>query len=71
VNLSESEQLERLLESLHSPDPDERLMAIEILGEIGDEHTLATLREYMEPVNRELYALIVAVGNLKRKLGVK
>jgi len=41
------------------------------LGEIGDEVALRALSERMVPVNEELSALVVAVGNLKRKLGVK
>jgi len=32
---------------------------------------LRVLRERLASVNEEVYALIVAVGKLKRKLGVK
>jgi HEAT repeat protein len=56
---------------LASDDLDERLTAIEVLGEIGDEEALRALRERMAIVDKEHYALVVAVGKLKRKLGVK
>ncbi len=62
---------DELLQAINSPNLDERLTAIEILGEIGDEETLQALRNRLTPVNRELSALIVAVGKLKRKLGLK
>jgi HEAT repeat protein len=56
---------------LKSDDLKDRLLAIQALGEIGDEAALWALSERMVPVNEELSALVVAVGNLKRKLGVK
>jgi hypothetical protein len=42
-----------------------------VLGEIGDEQALHALRARLAVVNRERYALVVAVGELKRKLGFK
>jgi hypothetical protein len=47
------------------------LQAAQLLGEIGDERALQALSQRLTPVNRELYVLVVAVGKLKRKLGVK
>jgi hypothetical protein len=41
------------------------------LGEIGDESALKLLRERLNAVSKEHYALVVAVGKLKKKLGVK
>ena len=65
------EQAKELLEMLDSDDLDERLVGIQVLGEIGDEDALEALRERMAMVNKELHALVVAVGKLKRKLEVK
>jgi hypothetical protein len=50
---------------------EERMMAIELLGEVGDQRALKALRVRMIPVNQELAALIIAVGKLKRRLGEK
>jgi len=46
-------------------------MAIQILGEIGDEKALEALRQRMKLANQELVSLVTAVGKLKKKLGVK
>ncbi|MCJ7530562.1 MAG: hypothetical protein MUO64_05960 [Anaerolineales bacterium] len=54
------EHPKNLLEVLDSDNLDDRLMAIEILGETGDESALSMLRERMAVVNKELYALVVA-----------
>jgi HEAT repeat protein len=56
---------------LADDDLDDRLTAIQVLGEIGDEEALKILRERLAVVNEEITALIVAVGKLKRRLGVK
>ena len=45
---------------LDNDNLDGHLMAIEILGETGDESALSMLRERMAVVNKELYALVVA-----------
>lgn len=57
-----------LLGSIHLED---QLMAINILGEIGDETALKKLREKLVIVNQELQALITAVGKLKNKINLK
>jgi len=69
--MSVPEHPKNLLEMLDNDNLDDRLMAIGILGETGDESALSMLREWMAVVNKELYALVVAVGKLKRRLGVK
>jgi hypothetical protein len=69
--MSVPEHPKNLLEMLDSDNLDDRLMAIGILWETGDESALSMLREWMAVVNKELYALVVAVGKLKRRLGVK
>ena len=66
-----AEQIRELLEMLAGDDLGDRLTAIQVLGEIGDEEALKILRERLALVNEEITALIVAVGKLKRKLGVK
>jgi HEAT repeat protein len=64
-----TDQIADLLAMLDSDDLAARLTAIQVLGEIGDAAALAALRARMTPVNKELAALIVAVGKLKRRLG--
>jgi len=60
-----------LLDLLESKDLDDRLTAIQFLGEIGDENALEALRKRMKPINQKLVALVTAVGKLKKTLRVK
>jgi HEAT repeat protein len=64
-------QIGDLLAMFDSDNLDERVTAIEALGEIGDARALRLLRERLALVGKEHYVLIVAVGKLKRRLGVK
>ncbi len=57
-----------LLDMLASDDLEDRLMAIEVLGETGDEEALNLLRQRLVLVNRELGVLATAVDRLKRRL---
>ena len=57
-----------LLDMLASDDLEDRLMAIEMLGETGDEEALGLLRQRLTLVNRELNVLVTAVGRLKHRL---
>lgn len=57
-----------LLDMLASDDLEDRLMAIEVLGETGDEEALGLLRQRLAVVNRELAVLTNAVDRLKRTL---
>jgi HEAT repeat protein len=57
-----------LLDMLASDDLEDRLMAIEVLGETGDEEALSLLRQRLTLVTRELTALTSAVDRLKRTL---
>lgn len=66
-----TQQIDELMKMLESRNLDERLMAIELLGEVGDQRALKAIRVRMAPVNKELAALITAVGKLKRSLGDK
>ena len=60
-----------LLEMLASDDLEDRLMAITVLGETGDEEALGLLRQRLALVDRELRVLVIAIGRLKRRLNVK
>jgi HEAT repeat protein len=66
-----AEQRTELMEMLASQDLDDRLMAIRVLGEIGDEAALGALRAQMTRPLQEYFALTVAVGKLRERLGVK
>lgn len=57
-----------LLDMLASDDLEDRLMAIEVLGETGDEEALGLLRQRLILVTRELAVLTTAVDRLKRTL---
>jgi len=57
-----------LLDMLASNDLEDRLMAIEVLGETGDEEALGLLRQRLTLVTRELDVLTSAVDRLKRTL---
>ena len=63
--------IDKLLRQLYDDNDNVRIKAINKLGDIGDELCLKDLRERLRLVNEEHMALIVAVGKLKRKLGVK
>ena len=57
-----------LLDMLASDDLEDRLMAIEVLGETGDEEARSLLRQRLTLVNRELNVLVTAVGKLMHRL---
>lgn len=71
LNKAKSNQINELIDLLEDNDLETRLHAIEILGHIGDERALQRLRDKLTPVNQELKVLVIAVGSLKRKLGVE
>jgi HEAT repeat protein len=64
-------QIPELMEQLSSQHLDDRLTAIQVLGEIGDEEALVALRARMVSPLEEYYALSVAVGKLKERLGAR
>lgn len=66
-----TKRMNDLLKMLDSDDIDLRVTAIQVLGEIGDADVIKLLRERLALANKETYALIVAVGKLKKRLGVK
>lgn len=69
--MKKSAALDELLQMIDSKEADERVWAIELLGEKDDERALKALRERLKSIGREHYALIVAVGKLKKRLRVK
>jgi HEAT repeat protein len=71
MSMDRSAQIVELLEMLNSKNRDDRVAAIEVLGEIGDEAALSALRTRLPLLHDEYYALVVAVGKLKKRLRVK
>jgi HEAT repeat protein len=69
--MNDTDQISELLDALDSDILDDRVRAIQILGEVGDERALRVLRRRLALANRELSALVVAVGRLKKRVGVK
>jgi hypothetical protein len=65
--LQAATQIPELMEMLSSQHLDDRLTAIQVLGEIGDQETLGALRARMVSPLEEYYALSVAVGKLKER----
>ena len=56
---------------LESDSLRERLTAIRVLGAIRNLAALQKLRERLGLVNQEIQELVIAVGKLKKRLGVK
>ncbi len=69
--MSKTSQIPSLLELLEGKNLEDRLMATQLLGEVGDERALEVLRQRLKLVNQELVTLVTAVGKLKKKLEVK
>ena len=59
------------LRQLDDEDPTVRINAIDQLGETGDELCLTELRRRLKDMTQEHQALIIAVGKLKKSLGIK
>jgi HEAT repeat protein len=60
-----------LLRQLDDENPIVRINAINELGETGDELCLQELRKRLKEISPEHQALIIAVGKLKKSLGLK
>jgi len=65
------DQIEDFHNMLTDDDLKTRITAVEFLGEIGNKESLRLLRERLAIIGKEHEALVIAVGKLKRKLGVK
>jgi HEAT repeat protein len=59
------------LRQLDDELPETRINAINQLGETCDELVLAELRRRLKDMTQEHQALIIAVGKLKKSLGIK
>jgi hypothetical protein len=66
-----AQQIGELMDMLACQDLNARLMAIQTLGDIGDESTLGALKARMGPPLQEYWALSVAVGRLKERLATE
>jgi hypothetical protein len=64
-------QINQCLRDIFNEDMEVRVEAINRLGEIGDELCLKELRTQLKLINNEHQALIMAIGKLKQRLGVK
>ena len=67
----EDRQIDDCIHKLDDPDPEVRIRAIDLLGDIGDELCLKELRERLRKMTNEHQALIIAVGKLKRSQGIR
>jgi len=67
----DDESINIFLRQLDDEDPTVRINAINQLGETGDELCLQELRKRLKEISPEHQALIIAVGKLKKSLGIK
>jgi len=67
----DDESINIFLRQLDDEDPAVRINAINQLGETGDELCLQELRKRLKEISPEHQALIIAVGKLKKSLGIK
>jgi len=63
--------INKFISELDDEDREVRINAIKQLGETGDELCLKELRERLKNLSQEHLALIIAVGKLKKELGIK
>ncbi len=71
TQIERQQELQELFEALRSQNPLDRILAIRILGDIGDEASLDLLRAYLAEVSKEYDALITAIRNLRTRLGAQ
>ena len=65
------QQINHYLRQIYDEDQDVRINAINQLGDNGDEICLEELRVLLKYISKEHQALIIAVGKLKKTLGIK
>jgi HEAT repeat protein len=63
--------INKWLRELDDEDQEVRINAINQLGDTGDEQCLKELRERLKDASKEHMALIIAIGKLKKELGIK
>ncbi len=67
----EDHLINNFLRQLDNEDIEVRINAVNHLGESGDELCLKELRKRLKEMSLECQALIIAVGKLKKSLGIK
>jgi len=67
----EDARINTFIQNLYNQDQKIRIDAINQLGDIGDELCLKELREQLKYSNEEYRAYIIAIGKLKKKLGIR
>lgn len=63
--------INKWIRDLDDEDPEVRINAINQLGESEDVLCLKELRERLKHISNEHLALVIAVGKLKKELGIK
>jgi HEAT repeat protein len=63
--------INKWIRELYDEDQEIRINAINQLGDTGDELCLKELRERLKNISKEHMALIIAIGKLKKELGIK
>jgi HEAT repeat protein len=63
--------INKYIRELDDEDPEVRINAITQLGETADELCLKELRERLGNISKEHVALVIAIGKLKKELGIK
>jgi hypothetical protein len=64
-------EINKYICQLDDVEQEKRISAITFLGDSGDEACLKELRERLKNLTREHQALIIAVGKLKKDLGIQ
>jgi HEAT repeat protein len=67
----DDELINKYIRELDDGDQEVWINAIRKLGETGDELCLKELRQRLKYLSQEHLALIIAVGKLKKDLGIK
>jgi HEAT repeat protein len=62
--------ISKWIRELDDEDKNVRINAINHLGETGDELCLKELRERLRSISDEHLALVIAIGKLKKNLGL-
>ena len=68
TSLEHQHDLAELIEALTSENQLDRILAIRILGDIGDKNSLEYLRSRIADVSQEYAALVAAVNSLQTRL---
>ena len=67
----EDQLISRYISQLDDEDPEVRSETINQLGESGDELCFKEVMARLKSISNEHMALVIAVGKLKKSLGIK